>query len=518
MSGIEIIPYIGIQTDEALFAGALFENGSSWFALSVFKKKIPLMVMSYIGATKTALYQPIFHWFGASVYSLRVPTLLLAAATIPMFYHFLLRAANRKVALTGAALLAFDSSYLLTATMDWGPVAMQHVCLIMGMLLNLKAFQENSPSAVAGGWFFFGLGMWDKALFIWLLSGVVVAAATVFPLEIRRKLSIRLVTTAGFFFLLGALPLLIYNIRRPLETFRGNASFSTQDLYPKIQLLPYTIDGSALFGYLVEEDWPVTQNQPVTAVEKASVGLAAIVGERRSSLYWYAFAGSVLLVPVLWFTAWRRPALYCVAAMGLSWGQMLATTGAGGGVHHSILLWPLPLMLIAIALVCVAEKMGAAGRSFVVIATVLLCGSGLLVMNHYTAQAIRNGSPGSWSNAIFPLSATLRKYAPSKIFLADWGMTDNLRLLDEGRLPLFLASGPLMNDEPAQEDVARLGLMLAEKSAVFVSNTDDRQVFPGVNPRLKKLASELGYRRELLEVVRDSNGRPCFEIFRFQAP
>lgn len=515
LSGLALIPYIGIQTDEALFANGLFDNGSAWFQLSVFKKKIPLMVMSYIGATKTAIYSPVFHWFGASAYSLRIPMLVLATATIPMLYFFLRRAACPKVALTAAGLLSFDAAYLLTATMDWGPVAIQHVCLLLGMLLNLKAFQEKNRLALACGWFFFGLGMWDKALFAWLLSAVVIAAAIVFPQETRRNLTLRCVTTAGFFFLLGSLPLVIYNVRRPLETVRGNASFSSEDLANKIRLLSYTLDGSALFGYLVEEDWPVTQRDPVTVLERASLGLAGIAGERRHSLYGYAFAGSLFLAPVLLFTCWRRPVLFCLIAIAVSWGQMLATKGAGGGAHHSILLWPLPLILIAIPIVWLGEKSGRAGRYVVLFTALVFCGSGLLVINHYLAQAIRNGSPGSWSNAIFPLSDALSKYNARKIFLTDWGMTDNLRLLHQGRLPLLVASGPLMNPEASARDVHDVESMFKEKDAIFVSNTDDRQVFPEVNARLKNLSERLGYRRELLEVIRDGNGRPCFEIFRF---
>jgi hypothetical protein len=320
---------------------------------------------------------------------------------------------------------------------------------------------------------------------------------------------------AGVFFLLGALPLVIYNVRRPLETFRGNASFSTEDLGNKLNLPRATLNGSVMFGYLVEENHAVVQRSPRTALERISIGLSGWVGERRTNLYWHAFVLALALTPVLMFTRFRRPALFCLIFLAVAWGQMLVTKNAGGGAHHVILLWPFPLMLIACALGWVGEKT----RRPVMVLTLagtILCGSGLLVHNHYLAQAIRNGAPGVWTDAIFELSGEISRLNPKTVYLADWGLFDNLRMLQQGKLPLYWGSEPLMLDPPRQEDVANVRHMLETPGAIFVGNTDDRQVFAEVNPRLRRLADGLGYEREVLRVIRDGNGRPAFEIFRFR--
>ncbi|MBI3683816.1 MAG: glycosyltransferase family 39 protein [Acidobacteria bacterium] len=513
---MSIVPYIGIQTDEALFSEALFDNPYAWFTLSVFKKKIPLMVMSYIGSAKTALYYLVFQAVAPTVWALRAPVVLLAAATIIVFYFFVLRATKASIAWFAAALIAFDSSYLLSSTLDWGPVAIQHVCLAAGLLLLVKFHQENNLRSLAGGFFAFGFGLWDKALFAWLLSALIIAGVAVFPQEIKRNLSRRCVIIATVFFLVGALPLVIYNIRRPLETFRGNASLSSDDLGVKANLLRVTLNGSVFFGFLVEEDWAVKQREPVSALEKASVSLDRAAGERREHLYWYAFVAALLAAPLLLFTCWRRPVLFCLIFLAVAWGQMLATKGAGGGAHHTILLWPIPLMLIAIAATALAERSGRWEQPLLGALAVLLCGSALLVTNHYLAQAIRNGAPGAWSTANFNLAVRLPAYSARRIFLTDWGMLDNTRMLQQGRLPLIQASEPLMRAEPSGDDRRNMKAMLEEPNAIFASNTDARQVFPEVNPRLTRIARELGYERELLEVIYDYNGRPCFEIFRFR--
>ncbi|HUQ94661.1 MAG TPA: glycosyltransferase family 39 protein [Bryobacteraceae bacterium] len=511
-----IIPHIGVQTDEAIFTAPLFETGGALFTLSVFHKKVPLMVMTYLGTVKTALYAIIFRLWEPSVYSLRVPVLLLGAISILAFYFFVRRAAEPSTALLAAALLATDSSYLIATTLDWGPVAIQHLCFLLGLLLILKAYQTSQLPPLGGGFFFLGLGLWDKALFVWMLSGAAIACLLLFLTEIRRFLTVRRIMAAGFFFLLGALPLFIYNVRQPLRTFRGNTTFTT-DLETKPRVLRQTLNGEAFFAYLVEEDWAVkTPREPSTWFERTSVGLSRIVGDRRQHWYPYAYLGSLLLTPFLLLSEWRRPVLFLLIMMTVAWAQMLVTKGAGGGGHHTILLWPFPLMLIAITATWVGSRLGRWRSAFLWATGVLLCGSALLVNNYYVTQAVRNGAAGSWTNAVLTLAKRLPAYRAEKIFLIDWGLVDNLRLLSAGRLPIYVGSDPLMREEPTEEDI-RLGkAMLESPNAILVGNTDDRQSFTDVNARMERLAARLGYQRELLETVYDFNGRPCFEVFRFK--
>ncbi|MBI4903438.1 MAG: glycosyltransferase family 39 protein [Acidobacteria bacterium] len=514
-SGLSIIPYVGIQTDEAIFSEPLFLNGYSAFELSVFKKKIPLMVMSYLGATKTWLYWFVFGLWEPSVCSLRVPSLLAGVGSLIAFFCLLRRILGNRAACLGTALLAFDSSYLMATTMDWGPVAIQHLCFTAGLAWVVSAHQTGSWRALAAGFLCFGLGCWDKALFVWMLSGAGLAALCIFFTEVKRKINVRSLFLAGFFFLLGALPLVIYNIRRPLETFRGNTSLSADDLTPKLYQLPGTLTGGVFFGFLVEEDWAVKPRK-LTGWERGVVSWTARFGERREHLYWYGFLAALLLSPVLLWSEYRRHVAFCLLTMAIAWAQMLATKGAGGGAHHTLLLWPLPILLITIAAVWAADRVGRYGTAFLVTVGFVLCGSAALVNQYYLTQAIKNGAPGNWSNAALALARRLPAYDADRIYLADWGMLDNTRMLTQGELPLFLGSEPLMREQPGADDRKNAALMIEDRRGVFVSNTDDRQVFPEVNKRLLRLAADLGYEREVLEVIHDFNGRPAFQIFRFR--
>ena len=122
-----LIPYPGIQNDEALFACGLFEPVVVEDKVSIFKYVIPTMLMSYIGAVKIWLYAIVFSFWDPSVYSLRVPPLLIGAAAIGLTYVLMRRTMGVAAAIAGIALLATDPSYLMTAVFDWGPVAIQHL-------------------------------------------------------------------------------------------------------------------------------------------------------------------------------------------------------------------------------------------------------------------------------------------------------------------------------------------------------------------------------------------------------
>ena len=153
------------------------------------------MLMSYVGTLKSWIYTPIFQLFGTDVMSMRVPVLLAGAASIWLLYLLLRRIAGDRAALIGCALLAVDSMYLVTTCFDWGPVALQHLLVLGGMLLTLRFYQERQAGSLAGAFFLFGLALWDKAIAMWMLSGLGVGVILTFPRQFfatlpRRRLAI----------------------------------------------------------------------------------------------------------------------------------------------------------------------------------------------------------------------------------------------------------------------------------------------------------------------------------------
>lgn len=516
LNGLAIIPQVGVQTDEAIFTSVLFPNSYPWFTITAFEKKIPLMVMTYMGSLKAGIYALIFRLARPSVYTLRVPVLVAGVASLLLFYLFLSRSISTRSALFGTALLAFDTSYLLTTVFDWGPVAIQHVCLLGGMALVLQAVQTGRDRPLAAGFFVFGLGLWDKAIFLWMFSAAGLATILVFPYHIKRIFSLRRLFLSAVFLILGALPLVIYNVLQPLETFRGNTTFdrSPAEWAVKANLIRVVADGSVFFGIFAAEDDPPTPRRPKTVLQSA-LAAPGWFGIRHHLLF-AAILAAAATVPLLLLRSRFRPAtLFCLILLLAGWLQMAGTQGAGGGAHHTILLWPFPLMLVAISMEWLAERIGARGTMCMIALAVVLCGSCLLVTGNMIRQAIRKGAPGAWTDAIFVLHERLRALQPNRVLLMDWGLLDNLRMLQKGSMTLFWGTEPLMQPEPTPADLQAIERMLALTDTLFVSNTDNRQIFTGVNARLRRAADRLGYRREVVQVVHDQTGRPCYEIFRF---
>ncbi len=145
---------------------------------------IPLMVISYIGALKTLLYWPIFRILGANPWTLRLPVVLVGAITIFFFVHLASVSGGARAAAIGAFLLATDPVFLLTNTFDWGPVALEHVFLVTGCWLVYRFGHKSGSDAriwnLAAGFFCWGLALWNKAIFVWALSGVVAGGVLVF--------------------------------------------------------------------------------------------------------------------------------------------------------------------------------------------------------------------------------------------------------------------------------------------------------------------------------------------------
>ena len=515
VTGSAFVSLLGIQNDEALFANGIFKPYAVAYKYPWGRNGLPLMLMSYLGTLKSWIYRPIFQWFGVGVSAVRVPMLLAGAASVWLFYLLLRRAAGERAALLGCGLLAADSLYLLTTCFDWGPVALQHLLILSGMLLLLGFYQHPSHLRLAGGCFLLGMAMWDKALAAWMIGGIGLALIIVFPKQIVRVTTFRRVAISVFFFALGALPLIVYNIDQPLATFRGNASWDTSDLAGKGRLLAATADGSALFGWLNDEGWQTRDpHLPHGALQSASAGISALAGHPRHSPLLYAFALALLLAPLARGHA-LRAIVFALLAMAFAWAQMAVTANAGGSVHHAILLWPLPQMVIAISFAAASRRLRAAGIPALAAVLALLMISGLLVTNEYRCLILRNGGSPNWTDAIYRLADYMKGDSSSNVFCMDWGIMDNMRLLSRGKLPLRVGTDPIAKPALDAADREYLARTIAGAGHVFINHTKDFEFFPGINDKLVKYAADAGYRRQVMAVIADSYGRPVYEVYRF---
>jgi len=517
-AGLAFLTKIGIENDETIFVGAFLKPYGGAYTIRIGHSRIPLMVMTYIGTLKAWLYRPLMSIFGTGLVTLRLPMLLAGVAGVWFFYRLLYRIAGLRAAIIGCTLLAVDSTYLLTVCFDWGPVALQHLLLLAGLLLLVRFYQQGALPALFWGFCLLGLGMWDKALAVWMLSGIGVAAMLVFPgrllaLASRKRIAISIVG-----FTLGVLPLLVFNLENEWATFRGNVSRDTSDIPGKARLLIETAKGDGLFGWMFDEQWQTpAPHAPRGIVEQASAKISSLAGHPRRHALFYAFLLAVLLTPLARGEA-LRAILFALVAMAVAWVEMAANANTGGGVHHTILLWPFPQLVVAVSLAAASRRLGRAGIPALAVVTVVLTVSGLLVTNEYFYVSYRFGASPVWSDAIFPLSGFLKNVPSGNVYCVDWGMLDSLRYLSHGNLPLAVGNDPISKPQLSPEDREPVLRMLADPGAVFVAHTKDFENFQGTNDHLVKFAAAEGYRRDMLAVISDSFGRPAFEVYRFVAP
>jgi len=511
---ILVIPYAGIQADEALFSAPLFPHISKDLRLPLLPHHVPLMVMSYIGSLKTLLYWPIFRIFGTGAWSLRIPVVLLGSITIFFFFHLAGASGGPRAAAIGALLLATDPVFLLTDTFDWGPVALEHVFLVTGCWFlyrfGSKAGQDGRNGAriwdLAAGFLCFGLALWNKAIFVWALSGVIVGGVTVFLPEIKRCWSARVAQVAAAAFLCGALPLVIYNLTHRNATVSENAHLDPRSVAGKWIQVENAANGSSLFDYMAGDEWWPNPKAPQSVRGRAAEWIRDHAGTHVHTGFYYV-SGALLLAAPWW---WKyRAARFSLVFMAVAWLLMALTHDAGGSAHHVVLLWPFPILFVAVALVSLPW------RPLAWTAAVVMIAMNLLVLNQYIYQFERDGTGDVWTDALGPLSTSLDAYAGRTFYVIDWGIFENVNLLHEGRLDLRIAHDPLHTDSPDPEQLAQIGEMLRDSGGLILDHVREKEVFPDVGARLDRAARSFGYRREVVRGVPDSNGRPMFEILRF---
>jgi Dolichyl-phosphate-mannose-protein mannosyltransferase len=508
--GVLIIPYAGIQADEALFSAPLFPYVPPGISLPLVPNQVPLMVMTYIGSLKTVLYWPIFRALGTGVWTLRFPVVLLGAVTIFIFFTLARDSVGAQAAATGSLLLATDPVFLLTDTFDWGPVALEHALLVTGCYLVYRfARDTNSRSrlwTLAGGFLCWGLALWNKAIFIWALTGLFAGGVLVFWPEIKRCLTPRTAVIAAGAFLCGALPLIVYNFSHSSATVTENARLDPRSVPGKWIQIERAANGTSLFNYMVGENWWPNPKRPRSVPGQVAGWISEHLGEHRRTGFYYALG--ILLLAAPWW--WKyRSARFSLVFLAVTWLMMALTRDAGGSAHHVILLWPFPILFASVALASLPW------RRLAWMAAAILIMMNLLVVNQYVAQFDRDGPGEPFTDALNPLSAALDNYADRDLYVIDWGMYENLNLLHQGRLKLRFWTGPLSTDSPSPDQLGEIRDVLQDRGGLILDHIPEHEVFPNVGARLDRAARSMSYHRESVAEFSDSNGRPMFEIHRY---
>jgi len=301
------------------------------------------------------------------------------------------------------------------------------------------------------------------------------------------------------------MPLIVYNLSGPekFATLKGNLhrsnGLSSVWFVYKVRQLEAAWDGSSLFGYLVNEDAGPRTGSPDSLLERASFAVHGFAGDHRHNFMLAVLFVALLLIPLLWRIPARKALLFGAIAIVVAWMHM-ALAGGGGAAHHAVLLWPLPHLVIAIALAEASQRVRS-GKRVLAGVTGLLAVGNILVMNQYLYQFIRNGAPVTWTDAVYPLAEDLKQSHASQLLLPDWGITDALCVLTR--------------DTPSTHTVEE-PFAISDANAIWVDHVPGQEFSKGVHERVLAAARRAGLEPGMLQIYYDRNGRAMFESYKFK--
>jgi len=509
-AGTLMLPLLGLEYDEVLFVRPLVSReGALWYA-DIFKRQVPLMLMTYVGALKTWLFAPLFHIFGYRVSTVRVPTLIGAAITLLLLGELIGRIAGRRAGLIAIGLLATDAVFLTTAVFDWGPVVLQNLLLVSGLLCVVVWLGRPSRWLLFASALIFGLALWDKAIFVWNLTGMAVAAMVLQGAGIRRVLGPRDAAMLMLGLTMGAFPLVYANAAHQGQIVAETAHFSAAEIPKKAEYLALALEGGITAGAFIDWRYPIADHVPRRFVEISHWFAGRLDRQFSSGRFWLF----IVSIPLGIFCATgrrRRWIVFFALSAAIAWMQIAITINAGGSFHHSVLIWPFVYAAVAIACAEVARRLGRFETVVLIVVMTCFAARGIAQIN-FTYSSLASFSPiTSWTNADASLAGYLEQNGIHTVATPDWGIATPL---------MFRSRGKISVNEIAVDDFGSIESNLTaskgKSDSAIVLHTDSRQIFPNVNGVIKESLSRHNLTWHVLGEVSDSHGIPTFQVLQVE--
>jgi hypothetical protein len=466
----------------------------------------PWMTQPYMGALKSALLIPVFAVFGPSGETLRLTTLAWGLAALLPLLLWARELYSTPAAVTAAALLALDPSFLFVCRHDWGSVALALALRTTGLWLVTGGWLRGSRLALGVGGLCFGLGLFNKVDSATFLAAASLALLATAPpswwRQLRAEPARAGALAAGL--LLGAAPLLadLPRLWRAALAMASRPPVSSGDLAEKIGAWSATLDGS-YFERLMLAGGSFERLQAVQGAASgpfpwllaaAAIGLAlrALVELRRGEL--------------------QRPPAFALLATAICALLLLATPRAVR-VHHVMNVYPLPQLLVAVALTDLWRRRARWVRPARALATVALAAAlagSLAVVLHTRATLRDGGGTGRWSDAVQRLAGELQPR--ETVVSLDWGF----------QAPLVFLRPELRLEEPVWSLLQARGrgrgaTLHGGPGHLYLVQEPAYAVFD-VGAALLAAARALPPQQVEVRLHRDSRGRPVFRSVRFASP
>jgi len=471
---------------------------------------VPLFIMPYLGALKAWIYAPIFGLFGVSALTIRLPAILIAAATLLIFYQLMRAKLGPVWATIGLWIMTVDPANLFPSRLDWGPTVLMH--FFQAAILALWFSYRNKPELwkIALILICFGLGFFDKFNFIWLVLAFVIGISLCYPDSLKnlwvssprftRRMAVILVLIVLGAMLYFTLPLLLH-----FHPPRAH----TMGLQVKWYGLLTTLSGVAVAHFIFGNSSGMIPFTP----------------------FWLIVTDCYLAFACLFFpmsndeARENRKEGFFFLVIGLLIFLQIVITPQAGGPHHYSMIFPLPLLAFAFLAKSLYTQLATENLRRLAALLFGAAAVSLLVVNvHNTAGYLSHFRTNShysarWSPEIYNLSRYVNEHGleAKSVICVDWGLHNQLHALAPKELrqrmhdywPMFKS----LANQNQERQTARLNYVFPEGKTLVLAFAPSKETFP--ETRQNFLAS-LATRPELKpRLVKEfwSGGEKIYELY-----
>jgi hypothetical protein len=426
LASLRIAARVGYQMDEGLYVESavymlrgggvppFLHDAASWITIA--GRRLPLMIIPYVGAAKAYVVLPLFAIFGISPEVARFSGVLLGSLGIAGLVVLLGTAVSPAAGLLAGLALAIHPSYLAYTVFDNGGVSVWMAALGLAALALTHYLRRRSILSALLLGLAAGLGVWARVNLLWLFAAAVAAALLVLGRRaIPAKGHVAAMMTGGC---LGALPLVFYEVTSRLATLRFMSDtrepLSAQRIAQRLRGLGEVMISSG-------EHRGIWAGPPLAP--------------------WEMGIGAVLLALALFsqlirlrsedpgIARWRRAFAAATAVMT----AIMLTSHLGISQHHLVAVLPLAFAALAIL------SLEVASRSRRAVPLLAAAAAGLAVL--FLSWDVRidrglreTGGKWYWSSAIYDVHAYLRAHPvpPGRLKILSWGFQNNLYVISGG--------------------------------------------------------------------------------------
>ncbi len=472
-------------------------------AITLFGAQFPLTTQDYIGALNIYFSLPFLALGGFTVTALRAYAVTIGLITLLLAYTFtadLTR--NRWAGVAAAALLAVNPTFIFWTRQGIFVTAINAAIGLTAAWSWLRWHRTRRFRWALAGAFLFGLGIYGKLLFLWLIAALFGAYMLAIWADrhvpetlsaLRREWSPGRAAGLLGAGALGMLPLIGYNFQTG-GTFK-NIGQNAATSY-------YGVDNSAVLPNLLTR-----LGQVMTLLDGGHFWYLG--GVFRNPLLPVIFGMALLAAG--WLAVRRRNprAIIAFVIIFLVAVESIVTVSALWITHFAIIM-PFP----AIALAATGAELRRTFPRQTAITPILLALLALAVVSdgattvRYHRALTVSGGLGDHSDAVYDMADWLTEHAGGRTVVAmDWGLSAPVTFLTGGTVTPVEVFGYNWGD--VRRFDAIIGKHLQPHGAIFLWRAPDIIIFDR-SPAFKSLYQPQNLEEDILAAFYDRSGTPLY--------